>query len=498
VLNHVLELHHEAQGMRESLEMQPNQPEDDSQTWVEEEMSGCRFRDERLAKRACKLIERMASRVGGSIPAACQDWANTKAAYRFFSNETVSEAEILGGHFAATRERMAEVSGRVLILHDTTEFIYKREANPSSVGLLHRYPNSKKVNGKLRELTVRGILMHSSLAVTVDGLPLGLAAVKFWTRDKFKGCNALKKKVNPTRVPIEEKESYRWLENLRQATALSGSPEECVHIGDRESDIYELFCAAQEAKTHFLVRTCVDRLAGDGGQTVDALMESAPVRGLHRIAFKDHRGAEHEAVLELKFRQMEIRPPIGKQNRYPALTLTVMFAQERGTPTGRESIEWKLLTDLPMRSRADAIEKLDWYALRWKIETFHKILKSGCKAEESKLRNSERLANFIAVCCIVSWRVFWITMLNRISPDASPSAALTPTEIKLLDELDRGSAKEVGKTKTLGDYLLQLARLGGYLSRAHDPPPGNLVVWRGLRRVADIQIGFLLGANIYG
>lgn len=461
-------------------------------------MAGCRFSDERLARRARKLIERLASRVGGSIPAACQDWANTKAAYRFFSNETVSEAEILGGHFAATKDRMAEASGRVLILHDTTEFIYKREANPSSVGLLHRYPNSKKVNGKLRELTVRGISMHSSLVVTVDGLPLGLAAVKFWTRDKFKGCNALKRKVNPTRVPIEEKESYRWLANLRQATALCGSPGDCVHIGDRESDIYELFCAADEAKTHFLVRTCVDRLAGADGQTVKALMESAPVGGVHRVAFKDHRGSEHEAVLELKFRRLEIRPPIGKQSRYPVLTLTVIYAQERGTPKGREPIEWKLLTSLPVRSRTEAIEKLDWYALRWKIETFHKILKSGCKAEESKLRNSERLANFIAVCCIVSWRVFWITMLNRISPDAPPSAALTPIEIKLLDELDRGSPKEAGTTKTLCDYLLKLAKLGGHLSRAHDPPPGNLVIWRGLRRVTDIQIGFLLGANICG
>jgi len=440
----------------------------------------------------------MASRVGGSIPAACQDWANTKAAYRFFSNETVSEAEILGGHFAATKERIAEVDGRVLILHDTTEFIYKREANPSSVGLLHRYPNSKKVNGQLREMTVRGILMHSSLAVTVDGLPLGVAAVKFWTRDQFKGCDALKRKINPTRVPIEEKESYRWLENLRQATALADSPGKCVHIGDRESDIYELFCAAEEAKTHFLVRTCVDRLAGDDGQTVAALMEIAPVRGLHRIAFRDHRGTDHEAVLALKFRQMEIRPPIGKQNRYPALTLTVIEAEERGTPQGREPITWKLLTTLPVRSRAEAIEKLDWYALRWKIETFHKILKSGCKAEESKLRNSERLANFIAVCCIVSWRVFWITMLNRISPEAPPSAALTPTEIRLLDELDGSSSKKPRQPKMLGAYLLQLAKLGGYLSRAHDPPPGNLVIWRGLRRVADIQIGFLLGANIYG
>ncbi len=114
--------------------------------------------------------------------------------------------------------------------------------------------------GRLQHFTVCGILMHSSLAVTTDGLPLGLTAIKFWTRNKFKGTNALKRKINPTRVPIEEKESFRWLENLKQSTALLGEPQRCVHIGDRESDIYELFCAAQEAGTRFLVRTCVDRL----------------------------------------------------------------------------------------------------------------------------------------------------------------------------------------------------------------------------------------------
>ena len=106
--------------------------------------------------------------------------------------------------------------------------------------------------------------MHSSLVMTREGLPLGLAAIKFWNRDKFHGANALKRRINPTRVPIEKKESIRWLENLRQATELLGDPKRCVHIGDRESDIYELFCLAQELDTHFLVRTCVDRLAGEG------------------------------------------------------------------------------------------------------------------------------------------------------------------------------------------------------------------------------------------
>ena len=121
-----------------------------------------------------------------------------------------------------------------------------------------------------------------------EGLPLGLSAIKFWTREKFKGTAALKRKINPTRVPIEDKESIRWLENLRQSMALLGEPARCVHIGDRESDIYELFCTAQELGTHFW-SDCVDRLAGDGTHTIAAEMDEVRVQGVHGLRFATAR-----------------------------------------------------------------------------------------------------------------------------------------------------------------------------------------------------------------
>ena len=331
--------------------------------------------------------------------------------------------------------------------------------------------------------------MHSSLAVTTEGVPLGLAAVKFWTRKKFKGTAALKKKINPTRVPIEKKESVRWLDNLRQATELVSEPDTCVHIGDRESDIYELFCTAREIGTHFLVRTCVDRLVGDGDHTIADEMDEVETKGLHRIEVRDNKGDLTKATLELKCRRVHVLPPIGKQKRYPALTLTVIHAEERGTPKNREKIKWKLITDLPVQSRKDVIEKLEWYAMRWKIEVFHKILKSGCKAEESKLRTAGRLVNLISIFCILSWRIFWMTMINRSTPKA-PSVALTKTEIGLLDQLINDNRKLSGKR--LGTYLIKIARLGGYLARKNDPPPGNVVMWRGLSRLTDIALGAAL------
>ena len=433
--------------------------------------------------------------MGQSIPLVCQDWANTKAAYRFFSNDRVSEADILAGHFQSTRERAAAAEGLVLVLHDTTEFSYQRE-KPEAIGITKSINSGRDKAGRLRSHTVCGILMHSSLAVTIEGVPLGLAAVKFWTRKKFKGTAALKKKVNPTRIPIEKKESVRWLENLKQSTQLLDQPGRCIHIGDRESDIYELFCAAQEIGTHFLIRTCVDRLAGDGDHTIADEMDEVAVKGLHRIEVRDRNGDPDEAVLEIRYRKIRVLPPIGKQNRYPALTLTVIHAEERGTPKNRKRIEWKLITDLPVGSRTDVIEKLEWYALRWKIEVFHKILKSGCKAEESKLRTAQRLTNLISLFCILSWRVFWVTMLNRSTPDAPPTFALTAIEIGVLDRLVNDKLK--ARQKTLSHYLIKIARLGGYLARASDPPPGNTVMWRGLSRLTDIALGATVGRESVG
>ena len=144
------------------------------------------------------------------------------------------------------------------------------------------------------------------------------------------------------------------------------------------------------------------------------------------------------------------------------------------------------------------MEKLQWYAMRWKIETFHKILKSGCKAEESKLRTAERLANLIAVYCIVSWRIFWLTMLNRIAPEAPPEVALTSTEILLLDELIKPKPSDILSMKTISEYLKKVARIGGYLARANDPPPGNMIMWRGMSRLIDIQLGFDLASKLVG
>jgi len=169
-----------------------------TETWTDRELAGCKFRDVRLEKRFRKLFEQLSGALGESIPMVCQDWANTKAAYRFFSNERVSEEEILAGHFGSTRERALAESEPILVLHDTTEFIFKRE-DIDAVGRLNKGAAGKNHLGRTNYYTSCGNLMHSSLAVTTDGPPLGSTAIKFWTREKFKRdqCTQEKNQSDP-------------------------------------------------------------------------------------------------------------------------------------------------------------------------------------------------------------------------------------------------------------------------------------------------------------
>ena len=195
--------------------------------------------------------------------------------------------------------------GPLLILQDTTEFSYKRD-KPELVGFKGVTHSRRDEAGRPRAHTTCGILMHSSLAVTAQGLPLGLCAVKFWSRQKFKGTSALKNKINPTRVPI-------------------------------------------------------------GDHTIADEMAEVRVQGLHCVEFRDERGQPCEATLEISYRRIGVLPPIGKQKLYPPLELTVLHAQERDAPADRAALQWKLIANLPVRSKAAAIEKIDWYAMRWKI-----------------------------------------------------------------------------------------------------------------------------------
>jgi len=369
------------------------------QSWVEKETAESKLGDVRLNRRLGAMLEALEERPGQSLPTAFQDWSNTKAAYRFLSNENVSEDKILKGHFAASALRIQATEGPILILQDTTEFNFKR-ADPDKIGFTKTSTGRKLKDSRFQKFTICGLLMHASLAITPEGLPLGLTAAKFWSRSKFKGTAELKRRINLTRIPIDQKESIRWLDNLRLSTELAGAPDRCVHIGDRESDIYELYCLAEELGTRFLVRSCVDRLAQDGKTTIAQVMESTPSSGTHEIQFRDAHGKEQRAVLSVRHATMTVCPPIGKQKKYRHQELQIIHAEELNPPEDRAPICWKLMTNLPVTNHADAVHKLEWYALGWKIETFFRTLKVGCRIEELRLTTVTQLYRFVLRGCL--------------------------------------------------------------------------------------------------
>jgi len=469
--------------------------EQTSLSWLDEEINSSVFRDRRHASRFKSLMQKLWRGMGNSLPFACQDNAATKAAYRFLSSDRIDEQHLLQGHSEATSQRIHALQDEnILLLQDTTTFGYHRD-NPDKVGFAGNHTAGLIKTGNDAGINC-GILMHSSLAVTTSGLPLGLTAVKFWTRKKFKGTNALKRKINPTRVPIEEKESYRWLENLRQSTALLQCPERCVHIGDRESDIYELYCLASELNTHFLVRTCVNRLAENTTMEEEMKSVSSDHQGRHRIFLRHGQDGMREIILNVRWKTLTLHPPIGKAKQYPVLQLTALIATEE-CPDNEARVEWKLLTDLPVTNLAEATEKLEWYSHRWKIETFHKVMKSGCQAERSRLGSAERLTNLLCCYCILSWRIFWLTMLSREMPSAPVELAFSDTELKILDTMIKDTAQVIS-SPPLEKYTIKLARLGGYTGNKNKHPPGNIVIWRGLRRLNEIQTGWEIATGKCG
>jgi hypothetical protein len=166
----------------------------------------------------------------------------------------------------------------------------------------------------------------------------------------------------------------------------------------------------------------------------------------------------------------------------------VIHAFETKKPRGRARIEWKLVTNLAVNSVRSAVEKLRWYAQRWKIELFHKVLKSGCRIEAARLRTAGRLTKLIALFCILAWRVFWTTMVTRTAPCAPTRAVLTDTEVVLLDRAVRDQPS-TPTGSTAARYLMKIACLGGYLARSRDPPPGVIVMWRGWSRLTDMVLG---------
>ncbi|MFQ5352499.1 MAG: IS4 family transposase, partial [Candidatus Binatia bacterium] len=349
----------------------PEEPQGScSRSWARRELSGAALGDPRRCERLVRVLESFYAKPNASVPQACSgSWSEVKGAYRLLSNKAISMRDILAPHYASTAERMGK-EPVVLAAQDTTSLNYNTHQATTGLG-----PITSQVDGAI------GLEVHDTLALTPDGVPLGLLDVQVWARDR----TTFGKKHTRRKRPIEQKESYKWLESFQAAVHVQRlcPNTRVVSVGDREADVYELFDLALSRDDHpgLLVRATADRNVRSIGAIgkLWEVVENQELAGAREVNVP--RSAKHrarQAYLSVRFCKVELRPPRnGPAGRRP-LSVWAVLAREEHPPRGVEPLEWMLLTTMEVRSFDDAMEMLDWYVQRWGVEVYHHTLKSGC------------------------------------------------------------------------------------------------------------------------
>ncbi|QEH33080.1 Transposase for transposon Tn5 [Aquisphaera giovannonii] len=428
--------------------------------------------DDRLNRRFLKIVDDLAAAPEAGLPEASGGWAAAKAAYRFFDNPAVEAGTIADAPRRDAVEHLPP-GGPILAVQDTTSLDFTGHEATEGLGYLD-HPRR------------RGLLVHSTLAVSADGVPCGLLDRRSWTRDPRR----LGKSTDRRSRPTAEKESARWLESAAAVEAALPPGREVVTVADREADIYDLFARPRRAGSHLLVRVKPRRgVRGPDRLLGDAVRASA-ARGTMAVELGRADGRPpRTAVLTVRYAAVAVKPPANRKGAsgLPDVPLTAILVEEESPPEGQEPVRWWLVTTLPVRSLADAERAVRWYALRWLVERYHFVLKSGCRVERLQLRTAGRLDRAVATCSAVAWRLLWLTYEARRHPEGPAEAALGEPERAVLRLLEGPD-----EDPTLKDAVRRVAKLGGFLGRKGDGEPGVKTIWRGLRRLEAMAAGYTL------
>jgi len=446
-----------------------------AQDWAEQELGEVDLGDRRLNKRLVSIAQAFYARPQANIPQACQTRAETKAVYRFMDHPETSMETILEPHYQATVARMSR-EAVILAVQDTTSLNYTAHPATENLGPIG-YRQDRGI----------GLLLHNTMAFNREGTPLGLLDVQCWARD---GADFGKKKRRHS-LPIEEKESYKWLVSFRKvAEAQKQCPQSMVvSVGDREADIYELFELAwsDPSGPKLLIRAEQDRLLAEGQGHLWEKMAQQEVSGIQEIHVPRQKNRPARvARLEVRFAKVTLKPPQRKKGR-DELTLWAVWAREAEEPAEGERIEWMLLTTCAVATFDEAIEKLAWYTIRWGIEVYHRTLKSGCKVEERQLGHADRIETCLGVDMVVAWRIFHLAKLGRETPDVPCTVFFEEAEWKALVAHITQNPKPPDHPPTLREAMRMVASLGGFLGRKADGEPGTKSLWLGLQRLDDLS-----------
>lgn len=470
-----------------------------SERWVEDEFGGAEFGHRATQRRFVEIARRKADNPAAPYTQSVDgDRNQLKAFYRFIGNEReqITPESMLAPHRERTIGRM-KGEKRVLVIQDSTDLNFSDRLECNGLGVI-----GTNQTGAVSP----GLKMHSSLALSERGLPLGVLSVEIYAPKT--GENRAQER------PIEDKESHRWLRVFEQLVEMAPSvgPTELVCIGDRESDLFELFDLRRRRgrSVHLLIRANYNRRLADEPLKLFDHMAALPVRAEAQVDVPRQRATKGKpsrpgrvalpartAQVELKWAKVTLAPPQRPQTRdAQPLELYAVEVREPKSPRGAKPLHWLLLTTLPIESQKQALRCLRSYTLRWRIEEWHRLLKSGCGIEAHQHHTAQRLARAITVDTIIGWRVMLLTLLGREAPDLPCELVFSPWECRLLKVLQSKVAPETRqgspKNLTLGTAYVIIGRLGGALYRNSREPPGHRTVMRGLIRLHDMELALRL------
>ena len=432
-----------------------------------DEFQGIDLGDKRLNDRCVELVKDLGKHPDQSIPKSCGDWSATQAAYRFFENEHVTREALLKPHIQQTVER-AQGGGDVLAIQDTTYLNYTPHPETEDLGPI----------GTMDGL--QGMVAHNTIAVMAEtGEVLGMLNQEVWVREGRhpKEENSFERRQRP-------RESECWQRGVLAVTALG--LDKAIHAMDREGDIYEVLRLLESRR--FVIRVCRNRLLSKKeGYLFDAIRQSHPLGKMTvKVPARGGRQAR-EALLTVRRDRLTIRPPTALGRQGEEVEVNVVEAYEHHAPKGCAPLHWVLLTGEPIETLEQCVRVIHLYKCRWKIEEFHKSLKTGCQIEQRQLRTRERLEAALGLYSVIGMMLLRMREAAREMTQKA-TAYFNEAQLKLL----RNRYPKVGKTPTARDAFRAVAQMGGFLARKHDGEPGWKTLWLGMHELLVMEHGYHL------
>jgi len=470
----------------------------DEDSWAANEFGGAPMGDKRLEKRLISIAQSKAKSPGQSfLETVHADRAAVAGYYRFIdapAESRIAMNSILRPHRDRTLRRMNSLH-EALCIHDTTDVNFATLDACEGLGIIGKNQTKTKT---------RGLRLHSSFVVDADdGLPLGILHANCYAPPpKRRG-----KKKDPRYIPVDKKQSFRWITSLRQCTKLTAELDgtRVIHVMDREGDFFELFAAwRDDGRDELVIRAKNDRRTNSdtslfrsvlATETKASLTVDIPRKSARRKKGRNKaqpRRQKRRATLQVRYCPVAILPPKhGLSSKKSPVDAFIVHVKEEVPPAdGSKAVEWFLLTTLSVDSPEDAERVFRHYVKRWRIEEWHRALKTCCGAEEPAHRNAERLKRLLAINMVLAWRVMLMMLLGREIPQLPATVLFADDQIEVLKLLAK--KWRCPKPTYLQDYVILMARLGGYLNRKCDGPPGAEILWRSLITLTHMCIGFAL------